>query len=84
MYIHTYIFIHTHACIHTYLNTYVNRCTHKSITHTRIYAHLHRAVSEADRMAPIIEAGPNDDGSMDPWTKKENEKKEKLDKQKKQ
>jgi hypothetical protein len=35
-------------------------------------------------MAPIIEAGPEDDGSVDPWTKKDNEKKERLDKQKKQ
>jgi hypothetical protein len=33
-------------------------------------------------MAPIIEAGKDDDGSVDPWTAKENERKERMGKQK--
>lgn len=33
-------------------------------------------------MAPIIEAGKDDDGKIDPWTAKENERKERVGKQK--
>ena len=42
-----------------------------------------RKVNESDALPPIMEAAPGDDGSENPWEKKERERKDRIGKQKK-
>lgn len=42
-----------------------------------------RKVNESDALPPIMDAAPGDDGSENPWEKKERERKDRIGKQKK-